>query len=187
MFELFAGELFARQRVNMSINSILHGIAEFDFRPEFPDAVPMGLRNLAIDCWHRNALRRPTFAEVAVALRGAIEAASPEMATREAMKERSSGTLGRIRQLPALLVGAQDEAAILRMAMGELCAIMPAMAAATLATFTHLSDVDVQATQARSSVSSTAGGGNRASTAVVTGCACAAGRAAVLASRDRFR
>ena len=61
------------QRANMSIDSILHGIAEFDFRPEFPDAVPRELRNLAMDCWHGTPQRRLPFAEVAPQLRTALE------------------------------------------------------------------------------------------------------------------
>jgi hypothetical protein len=37
---------------------------EKDLRPAFPANSAAGIKNLAIDCWSRNPLRRPTFSEV---------------------------------------------------------------------------------------------------------------------------
>lgn len=43
---------------------IIGDVLEKDLRPAFPNAEKSGIKNLAIDCWTRNPLRRPNFSEI---------------------------------------------------------------------------------------------------------------------------
>lgn len=56
-------------------DQLFQDVVEKDMRPTFPPttAVP-AVRDIAIDCWARNAARRPTFAEVDNALQNAFQA-----------------------------------------------------------------------------------------------------------------
>lgn len=74
---LTRSEPYEAQRRNMGeLASVLHAVAEFDLRPQYPEDrnIPKQLKEVSHDCWIRNAARRPTFAEIVPALEAASEA-----------------------------------------------------------------------------------------------------------------
>lgn len=84
LFELLTRtEPYEAQRRNMGgeLSSVFHAVAEFDLRPQFPEdaTVPKELKEVSHDCWIRNALRRPTFAEIVAALEGVAGALGESM------------------------------------------------------------------------------------------------------------
>ena len=72
----------------MTLESILHGVAEFDLRPAFAPSAPKPLRALIKDAWIPNPTRRPHFSEVMELLAAAIEASQPELAAVQAAGAR---------------------------------------------------------------------------------------------------
>ena len=109
LFWLFAKEdpfeekaLNAEDRLFLrSPEETLRQVAEVDIRPTWPAAVPMILREVAIDCWHRSAARRPPMAETADSLKAAIKEAGSKMA---AQQDAEKGILEDV--LPAHVVAA---------------------------------------------------------------------------------
>lgn len=77
---------------------LLREIVGQDVRPEFPEAFPAGVRNLASLCWSPVAARRPTFKELHQLFSEATKA-------REE-KERQTGREDRLRS-PVLSVAVE--------------------------------------------------------------------------------
>lgn len=82
-FGLIAFHVFIRRepfsesiRDGASVETVLRAIVERDLRPYFPQSVPALVRELAGDCWHRNPVKRPSFAEVQDTLAAAVEVRS---------------------------------------------------------------------------------------------------------------
>lgn len=58
-------------------DALFQEVVTKDLRPVFPPkGVIEGVRSIAIDCWHRNPARRPTFAEVDGVLQTAFQVRS---------------------------------------------------------------------------------------------------------------
>lgn len=116
---------------------VLEGVVDLDLRPDIsgPQAtapgmmVPTPLQELAAQCWHRSAAKRPAFEELRVLLAAALEQARPYGADAELVE--------RIRAAKADLAAAPDEAAVAQVAAAALAAFLPglqAVAAGLLAT-----------------------------------------------------
>ena len=66
LFSLFVSEPPLAQEIRLlGLPEVLRQVQRRDLRAAFPADFPhVGIRDCAIDCWHRNPARRPDFAEV---------------------------------------------------------------------------------------------------------------------------
>lgn len=64
------------------MDMLVREICDRDVRPEFPDAFPAGVRNLAAICWSAVAARRPSAQEAAHLYAEACKARLPPRVSR---------------------------------------------------------------------------------------------------------
>lgn len=141
------------------LGSVLRSVAEFDLRLAFPESsFPKPLREVAIDCWHRNAAKRATFAEAAKLLAAAIEAARPELARPESLREALEMRREAARALMAELLDAPDEEALARMAAAILEKVVDNVQAVAVATLSRKAPVDPSSAAETTAASFATGG-----------------------------
>lgn len=138
LFELLTRrEPFADHLESSTLAEVLRAVAERDLRPQFPESASKPLRDLAIDCWHRNPHRRPKFAEVSEILAAAIDEARTEMTEADLQRQQRTAQKQLLSLMVVELASATDEEAIVRVAADALAQLVPGFAVAAVASISQ--------------------------------------------------